>query len=32
MRELNFVCGLPVIELARHLPVAKIELPLGATA
>jgi hypothetical protein len=31
MRQLDFIRGLPVIEFASHLPVAKVELPLGAT-
>jgi hypothetical protein len=31
MRQLDFGGRLAVIELARHLPVAKIELPLRAT-
>jgi hypothetical protein len=31
MSQLNFGCGLAVKEVALHLPVTKIEVPLRAT-
>ena len=31
MRQLDFVCGLAVIEVTLHLPVAQVEVPLCAT-